>query len=259
VIAKALLASAPLVLTASLYAQQNLPIVTKVVNTAGGNPIIAPNTWIEIHGANLAPATMDWSGWNFANGLPTSLDGVSVTVDNKPAVISYISPTQINVLAPLDTAVGPVPVQVTTAAGESTPVAPTEEPTSPGFLVIDTAGHVAARHMDYSLLGDVSLSIPGYPFTPARPGETVLLYATGFGQTNPPIVDQTSTTGSLPALPAITIGGLPAFVMYAGVSAPGLYQLNVAIPLAAPDGDLTLSAIYNGNRTQSGVALAVQH
>ena len=258
-IAKALLLSAAPVFVASLCAQQSLPTVAKVVNTAGGNPVIAPNTWIEIHGTNLAPATMDWSSWNFANGLPTSLDGVSVTVDHKPAVVSYISPTQINVLAPLDTAVGPVPVQVTNAVGESTPVTPTEESISPGFLVIDAAEHVAARHMDYSLLGDASLSIPGYPFTPARPGETVLLYATGFGQTNPAIVDQASSTGALPTVPSVTVGGLPAFVLFAGVSAPGLYQLNVAIPLAAPDGDLTLSASYIGDRTQSGVVIAVQH
>jgi uncharacterized protein (TIGR03437 family) len=76
---------------------------------------------------------------------------VSVRVDNKSALISYISPTQINILAPLDTAAGPVPIQVTTPAGESTPVTPIKQATSPGFLVIDTAGHVAARHLDYRL------------------------------------------------------------------------------------------------------------
>jgi len=56
----------------------------------------------------------------------------------------------------------------------------------------------------------------------------------------------------------VTVGGLPAFVMYAGVSAPGLYQLNVGIPLGAPTGDLTLSATYSGNRTQTGVVIAIQ-
>jgi uncharacterized protein (TIGR03437 family) len=229
-----------------------------VINTAGGNPTIAPNTWLEIHGSNLAPATMDWSAWDFSNGLPTALGGVSASVKGKPAVISYISPTQINVLSPLDTAAGPVAVQVTTPAGKSTPVTPTEESISPGFLVIDTAGHVAARHLDYSLLGDASLSIPGYPFTPARPGETVLLYATGFGQTDPPVDNQLSTTGVLSTMPEVTVAGLPAFVMYAGVSGPGLYQFNVALPLAAPAGDLTLSATYQGSRTQTGVVIAVQ-
>jgi uncharacterized protein (TIGR03437 family) len=149
-------------------------------------------------------------------------------------------------------------VQVTTPSGKSTPLTPTEQSTSPGFLVIDTKGNVAARHLDYSLLGGASLSVPGYPFTPARPGETVVLYATGFGQTDPPISNQASATGALPTMPAVTVGGLPAFVIYAGLAAPGLYQFNVALPLAAANGDLTLSATYNGNRTQTGVVIAVQ-
>jgi uncharacterized protein (TIGR03437 family) len=255
---KTTLCAATLLSAACLWPQDSQPVATKVINTAGGNPAIAPNTWIEIHGSNLAPTTMDWSTWDFSNGLPVSLGGVSATVDNKPAVISYISPTQINVLAPLDSATGPVSVQVTTPAGQSTPLTPTEQSTSPGFLVIDAQGHVAARHMDYSLLGDASLSTPGYAFTPARPGETVLLYATGFGQTDPPMVNQSAATGALPVLPSVTIGGLPAFAMYAGVAGPGLYQFNVALPLAAPNGDLTLSATYNGNRTQTGVVIAVR-
>ena len=34
------------------------------------------------------------------NHLPTQLDGVSVTLDGKPVFVSYISPTQINLLTP---------------------------------------------------------------------------------------------------------------------------------------------------------------
>jgi len=241
---------AVLALAANLWPQAGLPTITKVVNTAGGNPTIAPNTWIEIHGANLAPITLDWSTWNFGNGLPTALAGVSVTVNNQPVVVSYISPTQINVLTPLDAALGSAAVQVTAPGGESVPFPVSEQSVSPGFLVIDTAGNVAARHLDYSLLGDASSSVPGYTFTPARPGETVLLYATGFGQTD--------AAGALPTLPSVTVAGMPAFVTYAGISAPELYQLNVGIPLEAPAGDLALSATYEGMRTQSGVILAIQ-
>jgi len=242
----------------ALWPQDTLPVVTKAINTAGGNPTIAPNTWLEIHGSNLAPTTMDWSAWNFADGLPTSLGGVSATINGMPAIISYVSPTQVNVLAPLDTAAGPVAVQVSTPAGESLPLVTMEQSTSPGFFVIDIQGHVAARHLDYSLVGDTSPSVPDYAFTPARPGETVLLYATGFGQTSPAIANQSIATGALPALPLVTVGGLPAFAIYAGVSGPGVYQFNVALPMAAPSGDLTLSATYNGNRTQTGVVIAVR-
>lgn len=78
----------------------------------------------------------------------------------------------------------------------------------------------------------------------------MLLYGSGFGAT--------TASGALPNLPSVTVAGLPAFVMYAGISAPGLYQLNVAIPAGAPSGDLTLSCTYDGNRTQAGVVLAIQ-
>jgi uncharacterized protein (TIGR03437 family) len=58
----------------------------------GNGPGIAQNTYIVIKGANLAPAATAAAGviWStapsFASGLmPTQLNGVSVTVNNKPA------------------------------------------------------------------------------------------------------------------------------------------------------------------------------
>ena len=242
-----------------LPSPDSTPISTSVINTAGGSPTIAPSTWLEIHGTNLAQDTLTWStlpASAFSTSLPTSLGGVSATINNKPAAIYYISPTQINVLAPIDTATGAgVPVQVTTQFGKTTPLSVTEQSTSLGFLVIDVAGHVAAQHLDYSLLGPTSLD---HTFTAAKPGETVTVYATGFGPTNPPITNQLTGTGPLPSLPSVTIGGVPAFVRYAGLASPGLYQLNIVVPLGAPTGDLTLSATYNGGRTQTGVVITVQ-
>jgi len=55
---------------------------------------------------------------------------------------------------------------------------------------------------------------------------------------------------SLPVLPVITIGGLPAKVDYAAVVAAGEYQFNVEVPLGVPNGDNLLVATYNGFTTQ---------
>jgi uncharacterized protein (TIGR03437 family) len=235
------------------------PLITSVVTTSSEAARIAQNTWIEIHGANLSQTTMDWSSWDFTKGLPYTLGGVSATVNGKAAAIYYVSPTQVNVLTPLDSAAGSVPVQLGTPYGHTAVQTATETQTSPAFLVIDAFGHVAARHLDYSLLGPASLSIPGYTFTPATPGETVLLYATGFGQTNPPITDQLAGLGPLPGLPAVTIGGTPASVAFAGLSGTGLYQFNVTVPVGTPDGDISLSALYTGSSTQSNVVITVHH
>lgn len=239
-----------------------VPTITSIVTTSSNLPQIAQNTWIEIHGNNLSTVTTTWSNSNFSNGLPTTLGNVSVTVDNMPVAIFYVSPTQVNVLAPLDNATGPVTVQVMTPYGQTVSPPVNELQTSPAFFILDLAGHVAALKQNNSLLGPASLDQNGVTFYPATPGETVSLYATGFGQTNPPLTNQLGNVGpmalSLPTLPGVTIGGNPAFVSFAGLTAPGLYQFNVVIPSNAPAGDLPLVATYNGVPTQKGVVITVQ-
>jgi uncharacterized protein (TIGR03437 family) len=96
--------------------------------------------------------------------------------------------------------------------------------------------------------------------TPAQPGETIVLYGAGFGLVSPAIVNGSETQlGLLPTpWPAITIGNLPATVIYAALVTPGLYQLNVTVPASAPNGDNALSATYNGATTQSGLFVTVQ-
>jgi len=239
----------------------NAPSITSVVVTSTPASTVSQNAWIEIHGANLSSTTTTWStlpASDFTTSLPTSLGGVSATVDNKPAAVYFISPAQVNVLTPLDAATGLVPVQLTTAIGTSPAMMVTEAQESPAFLLNDTAGHVAAEHANGSLLGPPSSSVPGYIFTPAAPGETVALYATGFGQTNPPITNQLTGSGPLPTpWPTVLIGGLPASVTYAKLASPGLYQLNVTVPLSAPNGDNSVVATYNGFTTQAGVFVTV--
>jgi uncharacterized protein (TIGR03437 family) len=71
-----------------------------VANAEGGSSSIAPNTWVAIYGANLAPVgdSRAWQTSDFINGqMPSKLNGVSVTVNGKAAIVYYISPTQINI------------------------------------------------------------------------------------------------------------------------------------------------------------------
>jgi uncharacterized protein (TIGR03437 family) len=183
------------------------------------------------------------------------LDGVSVKVNGKPAYVYYISPGQLNVLTPPDALDGPVPVQVTNDGGTAS-ILVQAQPYSPSFFVIDGGPYVLGTHVDGSLLGS-SVLYPGA--TPARPGETIVLYANGFGPTLPPVVGGAGVQwGTLPVLPSVKIGGTTAVVMFAGVVSPGLYQFNIVVPPSAADGDNTLIATYGGFSTQSGALLAVQ-
>ena len=103
------------------------PTITSVINSASVLPQIAPNTWVTITGSNLASTTTIWNNSIVNGALPTHLDGVSVMIGGKPAYINYVSPGQINLVAP-DVSPGPVPVIVTNSSGTSSPIHVTVRP-----------------------------------------------------------------------------------------------------------------------------------
>jgi len=247
--------------TAVVTVPVSAPVITQVSNAASSGLTIAPNTWVAIQGTNLSTAgdTRSWQSSDFVNNqMPTVLDGVSATVNGKSAYVYYISPTQVNILTPPDAIQGQVQVQVTKGGIPSAPVTAQAQPASPSFFVIGAGPYVAAEHANGTYLGPASL-YPGVT-TPAKPGETVVLFGNGFGLTVPPVVAGSSVQSApLPSLPVFVIGGSPAAVQFAGLVAPGEFQFNVVVPLSAPDGDNTLTAVYNGLSTQTGVLLTVAH
>ena len=240
-------------------AGQNAPVIGLVANAEGESDAIAPNTWVEIKGANLAPAgdTRIWQASDFPkNQMPTQLDGVSATVNGKSAYVYYISPTQVNILTPPDAVSGTTQVQVNNNGAVATYAAPTQT-ISPSFFIFP-GGYVAATHVSGALIGPTTL-YPGST-TPAKPGETVVLYANGFGPTSVPVVSGSMTqSGILSPLPVVKIGGTAATVQFAGLTAVGEFQFNVVVPLSIPDGDQPITATYNGVTTQPGTLITIQH
>ena len=242
------------------------------VDTAGGGPAIAQNDWIEIKGINLVPATTPAAGviWStapsFAQGqMPTNLQGVSVTVDGKPAYVYFYcsavtstvcSQDQVNVLTPLDSATGPVQIVVTSGSASSAPYTVNMQAVAPSFLKFSGSNYVAAEHADYSLLGPTTL-YPGAS-TPAKVNEQIQTYAVGFGLPNTPItLGSASQSGSLSPLPVCTIGGNSATVAFAGLISPGLYQLNLIVPAGTPTGDNSVACAYGGLSTPPGDLISV--
>lgn len=103
----------------------------------------------------------------------------TVTVNGKSAYAYYISPTQLNILTPPDALLSSVQVQVANGGVVSAAYTAQAQAASPSFFVFNGGPYVAAEHLKGSLLGPASL-YPGST-TPAAPGETVVLYANGFG------------------------------------------------------------------------------
>jgi uncharacterized protein (TIGR03437 family) len=87
--------------------------------------------------------------------LPTSLGGLSVTIDGQPTYISYAGPGQINVLMPADATLGTVPVQVTTPQGQSCRGAVMLQRLAPQLFtrMVGDVTYAAAEHGDYSPVG----------------------------------------------------------------------------------------------------------
>ena len=237
------------------------PAITLVANAESQLATIAPNTWVEVQGTNLAPAgdMRVWQGSDFVNNqLPTSLDGASVTVNGQPAYVYYISPTQINILTPPNAISGSVPVQVSDNGVISANFMVQAQAVTPSFFVFGGGPYIAATHINGSYIGPSSL-YPGLT-TPAQPGETIVLYANGFGSTSAALVSGSETqSGTLSPAPVITIGGAPATVTFAGLVAPGEFQFNVIVPPSLASGDQPTMATYNGLTTQAGTLITVQH
>lgn len=243
-----------------LTAAAGPPSITLVANAEGEVPIIAPNTWVEIKGLDLAPAgdSRAWQGSDFVNGqLPTQLDGVSVTVNGKPAYVYYISPAQVNILTPPDSLSGSVSVQVTNNGVKTSAFTVAAQAGSPSFFVFSGGPYIAAEHADGSFIGPPSL-YPGYT-TPVQPNEEIMIFANGFGPTSVPVVGGAETqSGTLSPLPVISIGGVNATVAFAGLIGPGEFQFNVVVPASLSSGDKSITATYNGLTTQPGAMLTVQ-
>ena len=220
----------------------------------------ASATWVSIFGTNLSTVTYTWQAsdfveWAAANFPCKACRSLSTACRR---IIDYISPTQINVLAPDDADTGPVQVQVTAAQQASNSLSVQKNQFSPAFFTIDNGAYVAALHADYTLVGSANL-LPGVTTLPAQPGETILLYGTGFGPTNPalPTAQLVSTPAALANQVQVTIGGMAATVVYAGLVESGTYQLNVTLP-NLPNGDAPIVATIGGVTTQTGVSITVQ-
>jgi uncharacterized protein (TIGR03118 family) len=218
---------------------QAAPSIRTGVGGGSFNTVIGPNMWVSIFGGGLAATTRAWTSADFkGNQMPTQLDGVGVTVNGQAAVVSFISPAQINFLTAPDLPLGPVNIQ-TTNNGLASAVVPVAQPAQPavptlfnfGTAASDSHLFVAAEHGDGSLAGPAGL-IKGATTTPFRVGETAVLFGTAFGTTMTMPPDGLLMTQPFPlvANPAVTIGGVQATVTFAGLVGPGLYQINVVIP-----------------------------
>ena len=238
------------------------PVIASVVNGASFQPAIESGSWVTITGTNLSNTNpgRTWTASEIVNGnLPTSLDNTSVTIDGKPAYVYYISPTQLNVLAPADTNTGTVNVVVTNNSQVSTPFSAQLAAYAPAFFLYSgTSYAIVSHHPDYAPVANPA-AVPGT--IAAHPGDILILWGTGFGPTNPPTAAGVQVTGAPPVatLPTVTVGGVPVTVIGAALSSgsAGLYQIAIQLPQSIPTGVVAVQAAIGQTASAAGTTIFI--
>lgn len=208
-----------------------VPRAVSLVHAASYVPAVAPGSIATLFGADLATTP----AWASTLPLPLILDGAMVEIDGVACPLYYVSPTQINLLAPR--AAGGNEIVVQKVGARSEPLKITLSAAAPGLFTFtfEPGGPAAAIHAG------------GRPISaqdPARRGESIMLFATGLGPTPQPLV---------------RIGGLNAAVSYAGPAPgfPGLDQINVTVPADAPPGTAVRIDLQVGSVSANPATLAI--
>jgi uncharacterized protein (TIGR03437 family) len=218
---------------------------------------------VSIFGSNLAAAPTTWNG-----DFPTSLGDTSVTIDGRAAFLWYVSPSQINLQAPDDTATGTVNVVVTTAAGSVT-ASVTLGLYGPSFSLLDAKrvagiilrsnGSRAYGGGTYDIVGPTGTSL-GYSTVAAKAGDILELYGVGFGSTTPAVLAGQACSGGAPTSSPVqlSINNVTVTTSFTGITSAGLYQINLTLPAGLGTCDVPLVATAGGEQTPSTVVLSVQ-
>jgi uncharacterized protein (TIGR03437 family) len=210
------------------------PVVSAVGNASafGGGSTIADGSFIEIYGSNLAASTRGWASADFnGSSAPSSLDGVTVTIGGEAAFVSYISPTQINALVPSSVGLGSQTLTVSTSGGTSAAFTVNVNATQPGFYAPASLNSGGKQYVG-AFLTDFTTQVTASQ--PVKPGQTIILFGTGFGSVTPasPAGQLAAGPSTLTAPVQIFFNQTPATIIYQGLApgSTGVYQFNVVVP-----------------------------
>jgi len=162
-----------------------------VRNAVGDTPgsAVAAGSLITIYGQSLAPTTEVGR----VNPLAQAIAGVTVTVNDRILPLIYVSPEQINAQVPSDLPAGDYILQVHSQGQPDVSATFSVVRDAPGLFTqtLDSQTYAMAFHADGSVVT---------PDNPAKAGETVSLFGTGFGPYNGVVVD-----GFFPPVPPPTL------------------------------------------------------
>jgi uncharacterized protein (TIGR03437 family) len=247
------------------------PSIAAALNGASFLPAWNSGAMMSLFGANFAAAGRTravTAADVVAQKFPQTLGCINVTVNGQNAPIAYVQGDQINFQAPTLTGTGSASIVVIANPGapnelKSDPlVVTTQQAFAPAFFTFDGKNIAATNAAGTTIVADASIGSA----VAAKPGDTVVLYATGLGPTTPAYSpgDIANASAQVATSVTVSVGGVavPASdVLYAGVSPQsicGLQQINVRLPATLPDGSLPVTLTMNGVQSQAGATIAVK-
>ena len=227
---------AGLLFAAFAWALSSNAATFSVYSGASYQPVVAPNSWAVAFGSQMAQQTAV-ATLTSAGQWPTTLAGLTVTVDGQAAEVYYVSPGQINFLVPDITDFGSVNVVITTVASGATQTSTVNlQNTALGIFSSNSSGAGPGAILN----GVTGAAAPFLVVTPQNSGSDLrtrlAIYCTGLRYAGNPTQDSsvTNVAANVTASGRDTAGNQYNFtVEYAGGSDPafpGLDQVNIVLP-----------------------------
>lgn len=222
-----------------------------VVDAAQFGGTVTQGSIASIFGADLAAGVMPAA----TVPLPVTLSGVQVQVAGRAAPLYFVAPGQINFQVPFETPLGLASVVVVRNGVASAAQTVRVAAYAPAIFANALTGDpIVVRHNENLITAA----------NPARAGDVLILYMTGAGDvSNPPpsgAVAAASPLSSTRILAQVTVGGVPATVLWSGL-APGwigLLQVNIQLPASLPTGNRLPLVVRFGEAASTAVQLPVR-
>jgi uncharacterized protein (TIGR03437 family) len=243
----------------------NPPVIFKsgVMNNASYNlagTTVAPGSIAAVFGTDMTNGgfCLYTQGCNprfDAGKMMSAMGGTTATVNGIPAPIFYTSPGQIGIQIPVEVTGSSATLAIKAEGQTSAEETFALEPAAPGIFSTtgDGRGAASVTHANGFLVT---------PTNPAVRGETVALYATGLGAMTPVVASGAIAPGTsrLAVQPVVTLGGVPATVVFAGQSGccVGLNQVNFTVPPGAPTGNTVPIVVSVNGKQSNSVTIAIQ-
>jgi uncharacterized protein (TIGR03437 family) len=222
--------------------------------------VLAQGTIVALYGEQFTLAAPQQGAFP----LTTDLAGTRVFVNDQLAPLFYSSYGQINFQIPYNATTGDGVIRVDRSGQRGNSISVNIAGRAPRILLYGKYGIIINQDGSYA----IPANLGGHP---AKPGDVLVIYAIGLGQTSPAVAEGVAAPGSplatVSSIVKVLFGGggfagdpISVTPMFAGLTPgfAGLYQVNVSVPSGLPPGDVPVILLGENGVVSKIAYIAVQ-